>query len=137
MTQILITVDTGLSALFHQRGVPLAANFASSINGECEGGSFGIGWQMDRMEARGLKGVFFVDPLPSLAYGVARLADVVEPIISRGHEVQPHIHTEWLAWANESPVGGRQGQNLANFCLEDQRVLLGIAIDLLTRAGAP
>ena len=137
MTQILITVDTELSALLHLRGTALAANFTSSINGECEGGSFGIGWQMDRMEARGLKGVFFVDPLPSLVYGEAWLTDVVELIISRGHEVQLHIHTEWLAWANKSPVDGRLGQNLANFCLEDQRVLLGIAIDLLMRAGAP
>lgn len=137
MTQILITVDTELSALFHQREIALAANFASSINGECTDGRFGIGWQMDQMEARGLKGVFFVDPLPSLVYGEAWLAGVVGPIVARGHEVQLHIHTEWLAWAKTSPVGERQGQNLADFCLEDQRVLLGLAIDLLTRAGAP
>lgn len=137
MTRILITVDTELSALFHQREVALATNFASSINGECEDGHFGIGWQMDRMRAHGLKGVFFVDPLPSLVYGEAWLADVVGQIISHGHEVQLHIHTEWLAWAKGSPVGGRQGQNLADFCLEDQRVLLGIAIDLLIQAGAP
>lgn len=137
MTQILITVDTELSALFHQRGVPLAANFASSIDGECAGGRFGIGWQMDQMEARGLKGVFFVDPLPSLVYGEAWLADVVGPIVARGHEAQLHIHTEWLAWAKASPVGGHQGQNLSDFCLENQKVLLDLAIDLLMRAGAP
>ena len=136
MTQILITVDTELSALFHQRGVGLEANFASSINGECADGRFGIDWQMDQMEVRGLKGVFFVDPLPSLVYGEAWLADVVGPIISRGHEVQLHIHTEWLAWANGSPVDGRQGQNLANFGIDDQRVLLGLAINLLMRMGA-
>ncbi len=137
MTQILITVDTELSALFHQRGVALEANFASSINGECADGRFGIGWQMTQMEARGLKGVFFVDPLPSLVYGEAWLANVVGPIVARGHEVQLHIHTEWLEWAKDSPVGERQGQNLADFCLEDQQVLLGLAIALLTRAGAP
>lgn len=137
MTQILVTVDTELSALLHQRGIALASNFASSINGECDGGHFGIGWQMDRLEAHGLKGVFFVDPLPSLVYGEAWLADVVRPIIARGHEVQLHIHTEWLASAKTSPVGGRQGQNLADFSFEDQRVLLGLAIDLLMRAGAP
>jgi hypothetical protein len=137
VTQILITVDTELSALFHQRGTALAANFASSIDGECAEGRFGIGWQMTQMEARGLKGVFFVDPLPSLVYGEAWLADAVGPIMARGHEVQLHIHTEWLAWVDKSPVGGRQGQNLADFCLEDQQVLLGLAIDLLTRAGAP
>jgi hypothetical protein len=137
VTQILITVDTELSALFHQRGVALAANFASSIDGECADGRFGIGWQMGQMEARGLKGVFFVDPLPSLVYGEAWLVDAVGPIIARGHEVQLHIHTEWLAWAKESPVGGRQGQNLADFCLEDQQTLLSLAIDMLVRAGAP
>jgi hypothetical protein len=137
VTQILITVDTELSALFHQRGSALPANFASSINGDCADGRFGIGWQMTQMEARGLKGVFFVDPLPSLVYGEAWLADVIGPIIARGHEVQLHIHTEWLAWAKNSPVGGRQGQNLADFSLEDQSVLLGLAIDMLIRAGAP
>jgi hypothetical protein len=137
VTQILITVDTELSALFHQRGTMLATNFASSINGECAEGRFGIGWQMAQMEARGLKGVFFVDPLPSLVYGEGWLADVVGPITVRGHEVQLHIHTEWLAWAKESPVDGRQGQNLADFCLEDQRLLLSLALDLLMRAGAP
>lgn len=137
MTQILITVDTELSALFHQCGVGLAANFSSSINGECSTGRYGIGWQMSRMEARGLKGVFFVDPLPSLIYGEAWLADAIGPILARGHEVQLHIHTEWLSWAKDSPVEGRQGQNLADFAFEDQKVLLSLAIDLLMRAGAP
>ena len=137
MTQILITVDTELSALFHQRGVALATNFSSSINGECADGDFGVGWQMMQMEVRGLRGVFFVDPLPSLVYGEAWLADVVGQIITRGHEVQLHIHTEWLAWAANSPVSGRQGQNLADFSLEDQRILLALAIDMLMRAGAP
>jgi hypothetical protein len=136
VTQILITVDTELSALFHQRGIPLATNFASSIDGKCRQGQFGIGWQMTQMEARGLKGVFFVDPLPSLVYGESWLADVVGPIVVRGHEVQLHIHTEWLAWAKESPVSGRQGQSLADFTFDDQKLLLGIAIDLLMRAGA-
>lgn len=137
MTQTLITIDTELSALFHQRGVCLADNFSSSINGECGAGRYGIGWQMARMEAHGLKGVFFVDPLPSLVYGEGWLADAIGPILARGHEVQLHIHTEWLAWAKETPVEGRQGQNLADFSLEDQKTLLGLAIDLLMRAGAP
>lgn len=137
MTQTLITVDTELSALFHQRGVPLLTNFASSIDGTCDEGCFGIGWQMTQMEARGIKGVFFVDPLPSLVYGEAWLADAIGPIIARGHEVQLHIHTEWLTWAKDSPVEGRHGQNLADFSLEDQQILLGLAIDLLMRAGTP
>jgi hypothetical protein len=137
MTKVLITVDTELSALFHQRGLALEDNFASSILGKCADGTFGIEWQMTEMEARGLKGVFFIDPLPSLVYGEAWLTDVVGPVVARGHEAQLHIHTEWLAWAKDSPVGGRQGQNLADFSSDDQHLLLGLAIDLLIRAGAP
>ena len=137
MTQVLVTVDTELSALLHQRGVSLTANYASSILGECDGGAFGIAWQMTQLERSGLKGVFFVDPLPALIYGEAWLGDVIGPIVARGHEAQLHIHTEWLRWVKESPVGGRTGQNLADFSLEDQKILLALAADVLTRAGAP
>ncbi|QJQ33142.1 hypothetical protein GV829_12430 [Sphingomonas lacunae] len=137
MTQALITVDTELSALFHQRGIDVRDNFASSILGRCSGGEFGIGWQMDEMDRHGLTGVFFVDPMPALVYGEQIVADIVGPIIARGHEVQVHIHSEWLEWAPDSPVEGRQGRNIGDFSLEDQIILLRLARDLLQRAGAP
>jgi peptidoglycan/xylan/chitin deacetylase (PgdA/CDA1 family) len=136
MTQVLITVDTELSALLHQRGASGAANLASSIFGVCGAGSFGIGWQMDRMEAHGLKGVFFVDPMPALVHGESLVTDIVGPIVARGHEVQLHIHTEWLQWANDAPVSDRKGGILGRFSLEDQIILLRTAADMLVRAGA-
>jgi hypothetical protein len=137
MTNVLITVDTELSALLHQRGMSARANLESSIWGRCSGGAFGIGWQMDQLEAHGLKGVFFVDPMPGLIYGEALIAEIVSPVITRGHEVQLHIHTEWLEWVKESPVGGRQGRDLADFTFEDQVTLLSLAADMIERAGAP
>lgn len=137
MTQAMITVDTELSALFHQRGMAPHDNFASSILGRCPAGEFGIGWQMDQMERSGNTGVFFVDPLPALVYGEQIIADIVGPIVERGHEVQLHIHSEWLEWAPNSPVDGRQGRNIGDFSLDDQIILLRLASDLLQRAGAP
>jgi hypothetical protein len=92
---------------------------------------------MDRLEHHGLKGVFFVDPMPALIHGEQVIADIVEPIRARGHEVQLHIHTEWLQWANPSPVPGRLGRNIGDFDLDDQVQLLGLARDMLVRAGAP
>jgi hypothetical protein len=136
-TKVLITVDTELSSSLHRRGHTSGENFSSSILGRCKQGEFGIAWQMDRLEASGLKGVFFVDPLPALVYGESIVADIVAPIIARHHEVQLHIHTEWLEWAKTSPVDGRQGRNLADFTLDDQILLLNLAADLLQRAGAP
>ncbi len=137
MTKVLITVDTELSALLHQQSVDLKSNLASSVYGDCAEGSFGIRWQMDLMRHHGLRGVFFVDPMPALVYGDSWLRDVVGTIIERGHEVQLHIHTEWLEWSTESPVGGALGRNLACFSLDEQIALLDLAIRLLERAGAP
>ncbi|HET8612880.1 MAG TPA: hypothetical protein VFL92_08960, partial [Sphingomonas sp.] len=136
-TRVLVTVDTELSPALHQRGVDSRANFASSIFGRCPAGAFGVGWQMDRLEEAGLTGVFFVDPMPGLVYGEQIVADMVGPIVARGHEAQLHIHTEWLEWAKQSPVGGRRGRNIGDFALEDQIALIGLARDMLVRAGAP
>ena len=137
MADVLITIDTELSAGLYQRGYSAAANHAASIEGAVSGISVGVGWLMDRMEAHGLSGVFFVDPMPALVHGPAILPPVVEPILARGHEVQLHIHTEWLAWATSSPVGARRGRCIGAFALADQVTLLALARTLLEDAGAP
>lgn len=143
MTDVLITIDTELSAGLHQQGLSLAQNLARSVEGRVGGegragaGRYGVGWQMDAMEAAGLKGVFFVDPLPALVYGPGFLPDVVGPMLARGHEVQLHVHTEWLAWAPASPVEDRRGRNIGDFALADQVALIRTATDLLEGAGVP
>lgn len=135
MTALLITVDTELSSSLHQRGVGLEENVRRSIWAEAQGQAVGIGWQMDMLDRHGLKGVFFLDPMPALVFGTDFLKPIVDRIVGRGHEVQLHIHTEWLAWARESPVGGTQGRNIGDFPLDDQIRLLGLAKQLLEQAG--
>lgn len=137
MTALLITVDTELSALLHQQGASIADNVARSIWAETRQGAFGIGWQMEVMERHGLKGVFFLDPLPALVHGADFLSPIMKEIVGRGHEVQLHIHSEWLRWTDASPVEGRQGHNIGDFSLADQIVLLRLARQLLEQAGAP
>lgn len=137
VTDILLTVDTELSARLHQQGYSAAANFNSSILGRCDAGDVGIVHQMRSLEEHGHKAVFFIDPMPALVYGEQIVADMVGPVVERGHEVQLHIHTEWLEWTKHSPVGNRQGRNLSDFDLDDQVTLLKLASDILTNAGAP
>jgi peptidoglycan/xylan/chitin deacetylase (PgdA/CDA1 family) len=136
MTALLITVDTELSFLLHQRGVNLEDNIRLSIDGEVGGQNYGIGWQMDQLERYGLKGVFFVDPMPALVHGPEFLKPIVAQIEGRGHEVQLHLHSEWLASATVSPVQGRRAHNIGDFSLDDQLVLLSTARRLLEQAGA-
>ncbi|MDZ3830278.1 MAG: hypothetical protein U0S50_00505 [Sphingopyxis sp.] len=137
MTRAIISFDTELSAGLHQRGVDPRANFESSILGRCREGDFGIVFQMDMLERHGLTGVFFVDPMPALVYGPAIIRDIVQPIVERGHEVQLHIHTEWLAFARFNPVGRMTGRNIGDFSRSAQKKLIGLARDMLMRAGAP
>ena len=133
---VLITIDTELSAGRHARGWSVGDNFRSSFLGRCARGDFGVPWLLDRFDAAGARGVFFVDPMPALVHGEGLVADMVGPIVERGHEVQLHIHTEWLEWARHSPVGGRRGRNIGDFSIDDQVTLIGYARDLLVRAGA-
>ncbi len=137
MADVLITVDTEMSPGLHGRGWSATANRASSVWGRVGDAAWGIDWQMDVLDAHGLRGVFFIDPLPALVFGADILPPVVEQVVARGHEAQLHLHTEWLRWIAHSPVGGRQGRCLGNFALADQVTLLRLARDLLEAAGAP
>ena len=140
MTQLYLTIDTEYSsALFQRLGkAARTENFARSIVGETLGGAAGIFYEMDVLERHGLKAVFFVDPMPALVWGVEAVADVVGPIVARGHDVQLHLHSEWLQFAGEgSLLPGRTGRDIKNFSLDEQYKLLGYARDTLIAAGAP
>jgi hypothetical protein len=137
MTRALISFDTELSAGLYQRGADARANYESSILGRCREGDFGIHFQMDMLERHGLTGVYFVDPMPALVYGPAIIDAIVQPIVARGHEVQLHIHTEWLAFAKFNPAGRLVGRNIGDFPLAAQKKLIALARDILVGAGAP
>lgn len=111
--------------------------FDKSIWGKTAEGDVGIGYQMGVLDRHGLKAVFFVDPMPALLFGVQLIRDIVQPIVERGHDVQLHMHSEWLQYVQASPLNGRQGNNIKSFSLEDQSVLIMYARDVLMEAGAP
>jgi hypothetical protein len=60
----------------------------------------------------------------------------VEEIKARGHDVQLHLHPEWLRLIDPSPLPGRRGSNLHEFTEDEQFVLLGRGLDNLRAAGA-
>lgn len=136
MNAVYLTIDTEYAAAL--AGLGREENFARSIQCRTPAGSIGVGYQMDLLDRWGHKAVFFVDPMPALVWGVEAIADVVGPIVERGHDVQLHLHTEWLELAGaDNPLGNRIGQNLRDFSFEDQCVLLDYARTVLIAAGAP
>lgn len=144
MTTVYLTIDTEYASnLPGSRGPgSRAENFRRSILCDTPSGPAGIIYQMDVMDRCGQKGVFFVDPMPALLWGVAAIEDVVEPIISRGHGVQLHCHTEWLERVANSALhrrlaDGATGRNIADFPFEAQCRILDWANETLCAAGAP
>lgn len=140
MLPVMITVDTEYASGYVASGEDAlcATNFARCLSCETGSGPVGIGYQMQVLDRRGLKASFFVDPMPALLWGEEAVARIVEPILARGHDVQLHLHTEWLALAETSPIGpGRTGRNLSDFTVDEQHAMIGWAAEQLVAAGAP
>ncbi|GAA4050142.1 polysaccharide deacetylase family protein [Parerythrobacter jejuensis] len=140
MTTVYITIDTEYSSgLANGPGaVDRAENFARSVACITPDGPAGITHKLDLLNRFGQKGVFFVDPMPALQWGVAAIEDIVAPVLDAGHDVQLHCHTEWLGLAGAAnPLGEKTGRNIKDFAFEDQCELLTWAKDTLIAAGAP
>jgi hypothetical protein len=138
-----ITIDTEYSSRMARDLGPdcRAENFACAISGQTEAGEYGLGYKLDMFNHHGHRGVCFVDPMPALLWGVAAVEDVVGPILERGHDVQLHIHTEWLELADAGhplrrELGGATGRNIKNFSFEQQCALIDWARETLMSAGA-
>ena len=113
MTAVYLTIDTEYAAGLAARG--RAENFARSIACETPSGPAGLFYKMRLMDRHGIKGVFFVDPMPALLWGSAAIADVVEPIVAAGHDVQLQCPTEGLELAGAATPFGKTGQTIADF----------------------
>jgi hypothetical protein len=137
MTQVLITVDTELSPKSHLEGLSYADNFERSIQGKTDRGDFGLAHKLSRLDAYDLTGVFFVEALHGLVWGVDALKRITDPILERGHDVQLHLHPEWLQFLKASPVEGRYGEDLKDYNYADQKRLIEIGVDLFEKAGVP
>lgn len=89
MKQVIITIDTeghaGKDPIKHL------------IWGETPSGELGgIPLLMDIFDEYDAKGLFFVDFAEAFDYGEDRIADIVNYIIQRGHEVGVHIHPDHM-----------------------------------------
>ncbi len=140
MTSVYLTIDTEYSSALANGPCPTdrAENFARSITCITPDGPAGLTHKLDLLERYGQRGVFFVDPMPALLWGVAAIEDVVAPILTAGQDIQLHCHTEWLGLApSDSPLAGLTGRNIKDFAFEEQCRILEYARDTLVAAGAP
>ncbi|PWF47645.1 hypothetical protein C7C56_014360 [Massilia glaciei] len=142
--KVFITVDTEVwpDAPDWPR-TPIAAgrtDFAREsalyLDGATGEGEFGVGYQLAMLGRHGLKACFFVEPLAAARIGRAPLEKVVDQVQRAGHEVQLHLHTEWLGDLQDAALPGRHRQFMHQFSVDQQAALIGSGAARLARAGA-
>lgn len=112
--------------------------FRRHVYGKTRTGDWGLPRKLSILNEHGLRGVFFVEPLFALRFGLAPLQEVIGLIQEAGHEIQMHLHTEWVDEAREPilPGSSRKRQHLHEFTPAEQLCLLQEARRLLADAGA-
>lgn len=131
--QILFTIDVEFWPVTTDVAV-LEKGFARNILGG-ESGSHGLRYQLDRLAAHGLTGVCFVEALNALAAGPNYLQRMVTLIQEAGHEVQLHLHPEWLSVA-EHPTVPHRGPNMKDYSEDEQFILVEAGLEALGHCGA-
>lgn len=115
-----------------------ARAFDRYIYGPTATGRYGLPYQVAVLNAHGLRGVFFVEPLFSARFGPAPLAEIVGLLEDGRQEVQLHLHTEWVDEARTPLLAGAAGkrQHLRQFSLAEQTRLVEVGKTMLADAGA-
>ncbi len=117
------------------------------IWGRYDGQEFGIRRICAILKQYGIKGNFLIDFSACLLYGDKPVRDVVEFLLSEGHELHVHLHSEWVVrkwglrskdWA-DGPVGmdmldDTLSRSFLQFAAFKYRTLVGQA-PVLFRAG--
>ncbi|QDZ09209.1 polysaccharide deacetylase family protein [Sphingomonas panacisoli] len=129
---MFLTIDTELMWRHHSAGLPLTDQVERSL----EPAGVGIAYQLATLARHGLKATFFVDPMPTMVFGLDAIRPVVEAIVAAGQEVQLHLHPNW-AGARTDDVARHARFELIDYSLDEQRALIAGARDLLKACGAP
>ena len=143
MLNVFLTIDTEIWPFSPGWPVrPLASDklsFSEEIDtylyGKTTQGEYGIPFQMAILNRYGLKATYFLEPLFADKVGIACLSEVVGLIQNGGHEVQLHMHTEWLSEISDASIPARFKQYMHQFSLEEQTALIGKGIRNLQAAG--
>ena len=101
------------------------------------GGNFGLPYTVQVLRERGLKGVFFVEPLFSTRFGSQPLQEIVGLIREGGQEIQLHLHPEWVDESIDPLLENIDGkrQHLRYYSCTEQEILIAAGKRLIAQAG--
>src|SRR5947209_3228242 len=138
MLNVLLTVDTETHAICRDWASDgLSRDISRDIYGEVGSRRVGLGYQLEVLRQSGLKAVFMVEALFSAVpeIGTDPLKRIVRLIRDDGHDVQLHLHPDWVA---HIPALGIPFRSTVIFPYEEaeQAQMLSVATDQLVASGA-
>jgi peptidoglycan/xylan/chitin deacetylase (PgdA/CDA1 family) len=134
MLNVLITIDTEFWLDDFTKDPLKAIN--RRIYGHTPTGEFGIRYQVEMLNTYGLRATFFIDPLCFLAFNLEKhLQKITEEIKDAGHEIQLHIHTEWLSKISNPILPSQAKQDMKNFSEDEQRAIITEGLNILQSCG--
>jgi hypothetical protein len=139
MLKVLLTVDTESYPIStNWKEDRLSRDIQGDIYGRVGDRCVGLDYQLQMLDRSGLKAVFFVESLfsavPVVGHGL--LAEIVQKALDGGHEVQLHLHPEWIPDCTHLNIEFRGGL-LRLYSLEEQTELIAFATEKLQASGAP
>lgn len=112
------------------------AAFERYVFGQSWHGAFALPRTLQILTDHGLQGVFFVEPLFALRFGGQHLRTITHLIQDAGHDVQLHLHPEWVDEIRPPllPDVSRKRQHLTHYSLDEQTALIQAARHTLEAA---
>jgi hypothetical protein len=143
LLNVFLTIDTEIWP--HSPGWPVkplpsdkcdfTEEIAAYIYGTTPKGDFGLPYQTRQFKEHGLKANYFVETLFSERSGDSTLTDVVNLIQNHDHEVQLHLHTEWLSEISDRNIPAQFREFMHQYSLDEQTALIKKGIQNLHAAG--
>ena len=135
--EVLLTIDTEVHPCTDRwRETALAAEMDQYLFGRTPQGEYGLAYQLEVLKRHRLKAVFFFEALFAIELGPEAVRPIVASIREAGHEVQLHVHTEWLSYLEPPLLGSRRGTFMHDFSEDEQSLIVSRAMESLAACGS-
>jgi len=131
---VIITIDTEIMYHLLDRQ-DILNSIDISVYGRSKDSQYGLNYIIEIMNKYHIKASFFVEPLFTLVGGNEPLEEIIRIIQSKGHEVQLHLHPEWLGKIPDPPVAPH-GKYVKDYILDEQTSLISFGLARLRECGA-
>ena len=115
------------------------AAFERYVYGHSKHGDYALPKTLEILNAHGLQGVFFVEPLFAARFGERYLRVIVDMIHDAGQDIQLHLHPEWTDEISPAIISNNsvKRQHLIHYTGDEQTALIAYGKQLLEAAAGP